>query len=300
MTLFSESALRKLDQLALTASQVRSGAIKGERRSHKKGQSVEFADYRNYVRGDDLRRLDWNLYARLEKPFIKLLEDEEDLAVHILLDCSASMDWHADESSPTDSHKFTYARRLAGALAYLALGAGDQLTFATLRDGQAGEQYGPARGRQHTLRLIRWLTTLPANASTDLTSALKHYAMRVSRPGLCIILTDLFSPNGWQDGISALQTRGHECVLLQILAPEELEPTLSGDLRLIDSESGVGQEVSLNDGLLYLYRKRVQQWQLEIAGWCTKRAIHFVPINTATPWDELLLTTLRKRGIVSG
>src|SRR5512145_3159558 len=107
--IFDEKTLRKLDRLTLVANKVRAGAIKGERRSSKRGTSIEFADYRNYVRGDDLRRVDWNIYARLQKPFIKLLEDEEDLAVYLLLDSSTSMDW--PRSGDHNLHKFLYARR---------------------------------------------------------------------------------------------------------------------------------------------------------------------------------------------
>ena len=109
--LFDEKTLRKLEQLSLIANQVRAGAIKGERRSTKRGTSIEFADYRDYTRGDDLRRVDWNIFARLERPFIKLLEEEEDLAVHLLLDSSGSMDWPRDPEAPPDMHKFTFGRR---------------------------------------------------------------------------------------------------------------------------------------------------------------------------------------------
>src|SRR4029077_3482074 len=117
--LFDEKTRRKLEQLMLVATRVRAGAMKGERRSTKRGTSIEFADYRNYARGDDLRRLDWNIYARLERPFIKLLEDEEDLAVHVLLDTSASMEWPPEGAR--DQKKFLYAQRLTAGLAYISL-----------------------------------------------------------------------------------------------------------------------------------------------------------------------------------
>ncbi|MBZ0292977.1 MAG: DUF58 domain-containing protein, partial [Anaerolineae bacterium] len=110
--IFDEKTRRKLEQVMLWSSRIRSGAFKGERRSIKRGTSIEFADYRNYARGDDLRRLDWNLYGRLQRPYIKLLEDEEDLAVHVLLDTSASMDWPKDNDQH-DLNKFVYGKRLA-------------------------------------------------------------------------------------------------------------------------------------------------------------------------------------------
>src|SRR5215813_1359907 len=132
--LFDEKTLRKLERLTLVATRVRAGVTKGERRSTKRGTSIEFADYRDYTRGDDLRRVDWNVYARLERPYIKLLEEEEDLAVHVLLDASRSMDYGAAFDPTQESrNKFHYAQRLAAALGYVALAAGDRLTLAALR-----------------------------------------------------------------------------------------------------------------------------------------------------------------------
>ncbi|MCA9981224.1 MAG: DUF58 domain-containing protein, partial [Anaerolineales bacterium] len=131
MQLFDEKTLRQLEQLTLIADKVRAGVMKGDRRSNKRGSSIEFADYRNYVKGDDLRRLDWNVYARLEKPFIKLLEEEEDLAVHLLVDASESMNW-PDTPQEADLNKLNYALRLAGALGHIGLTAGDQVSIALL------------------------------------------------------------------------------------------------------------------------------------------------------------------------
>jgi len=300
-TLFDEKTLRKLDRLALVASQMRAGQMKGDRRSTKRGTSIEFADYRDYTRGDDLRRVDWNVYARLERPFIKLLEEEEDLAVHLLLDASRSMDYGADEQ-----HKFRYAQRLAAALGYIALAAGDRLMVTVLPSlGGAGSgrerngrQYGPARGRGHTLRLLGFLEDLQTGGMTELDSALRAYALGARRPGLAFILSDLFSPSGYRDGLAQLQGRGYEVSLLHLLAPDEIDPPLAGDLRLIDSETGDPQDVTLDGGLRTLYRKRVAAWQDEIETYCLKRGTHYVPVTTDTAWDELVLYHLRRRGLI--
>src|SRR3990172_7923871 len=154
--LFDETTLRKLEQLSLVASRVRAGQMKGERRSTKRGTSIEFADYRDYVAGDDLRRLDWNVYARLERPFVKLFEEEEDLAVHVLVDISASMDW-----GEAETHKLRYALRMAGAIGAVALAAGDRLTVATMQARGGARQFGPVRGQQHLVRLLAFLEALP-------------------------------------------------------------------------------------------------------------------------------------------
>jgi uncharacterized protein (DUF58 family) len=293
--LFDEKTLRKLDRLALVASQVRAGVMKGERRSTKRGASIEFADYRDYARGDDLRRVDWNVYARLERPFIKLLEEEEDLAVHLLVDASRSMDF-----GEGDHHKWQYAQRLAAALGYIAFAAGDRLTVQAIASGPnaASALYGPARGRGHTLRLLNFLKDLQPAGNTDLDATLKHYALATKRPGLAFVISDLFSPSGHRAGLAQLQGRGYEVTLLHVLAPEEIEPPLAGDLRLVDVETGEPQDVTLDGGLRDLYRKRIEAWRHETETYCLKRQIHYIPVTTRTAWDELILYQLRKRGLL--
>ncbi|MEK7278996.1 MAG: DUF58 domain-containing protein, partial [Chloroflexota bacterium] len=262
---FDESTLRKLDQLSLVAARVRAGQMKGERRSTKRGTSIEFADYRDYTQGDDLRRVDWNVYARLERPFVKLFEEEEDLAVHVLVDASRSMNWPDApsgglSSSPTDDHnKFQFAARLAAALGHIALAAGDRVTVAAFHgDGSRPTQFGPARGRGNTMRLIKFLGALTPAGTTDLNESLRNYAQTSRRAGLAFLLTDLFSPSGYESGLSALQSRGDEVGIMHILAPEEIDPPLAGDLRLLDSETGDPQDVSVDGPMRDLYTRRVQ------------------------------------------
>src|SRR5215468_369371 len=175
--LFDEKTLRKLERLTLVASHVRSGVMKGERRSNKRGTSIEFADYRDYTRGDDLRRVDWNVFARLERPFIKLLEEEEDLAVHLLIDASASMNWPKD-GEPAHN-KFRFAQRVLAGLAHISLGTGDRLIITALRDDQK-ITWGPARGRGRTLALLDWIETIETHGTTDLNEAMRIYALHAS------------------------------------------------------------------------------------------------------------------------
>jgi len=292
MPLFDEKTLRKLDRLALIASRVRAGQIKGERRSTKHGSSIEFADYRNYTRGDDLRRMDWNVYARLERPFIKLLEEEEDLAVHILVDGSRSMEWGEGEFNKLD-----YALILAAALGYIALAAGDRLTVAVVR-AAANSRFGPARGRGHVLRLLDFLDQQEGQGQTDLNAALRDYAQAGGRAGLAFVISDLFSPAGYQPGLSALQGRGYEVTVLHLLSPDELDPPLAGDLKLMDVETGQGQEVTLDSSLRDLYKRRVAAWRDEIEGYCLKRDVHYVPVATSTAWERLVLFNLRRQRLI--
>lgn len=294
--LFNESTLRKLEQLALVADKVRAGVMKGDRRSKKRGTSIEFADYRNYVKGDDLRRLDWNVYARLERPFIKLLEEEEDLSVHILVDGSLSMDWPRDRS--LESNKLIYSLRLAGALGHVALAAGDQLTVTLLRSDE-DYRWGPYRGQQNSLRLFQFLENgAEAVGITQLNLSMSNYAQRGRRPGLLFVITDLMSPAGYQDGLRALQGKGYEVGIIHLLSPDEIEPPLDGDYKLIDAETGEEAEVTLDASLLDEYRARVEAWQSEINSYCANRNIHYIPVVTDAPWDQLVLNTMRARGIV--
>lgn len=291
LTIFDESALRKLEQLTLVADRVRVGVLKGDRRSRKRGTSIEFADYRDYTRGDDLRRLDWNVYARLERPFIKLLEEEEDLAVHLLVDDSASMDW-PDEP---EQNKLRYGLLLAGALGHIALTTGDQVSVTLLRRRQ---RWGPFRGRQNSLRLLQFLETREAGGQTNLDAVLRDYALRGGRPGLLFLFSDMLSPAGYREGINVLLARGYEVGLLHILSPDEVEPPLAGDLKLVDVETGEDAEISLDATTLAAYQERLQTWQAELAAFSASRAIHYVPVTTDVPWERLVLRTLRAEGVL--
>jgi uncharacterized protein (DUF58 family) len=292
--LFDEKTLRKLERLTIIASRVRAGMMKGERRSSKRGTSIEFADYRNYVRGDDLRRVDWNVFARLERPFIKLFEEEEDLAVHLLLDASASMDWPLEGEA--DQNKFTFARRVLAGLGYMALGAGDQLTVTVL--GQQTLTWGPKRGRGFTLPMLDFIAKLSADGAVDLNAGLKTYAKRPGRPGMVLFISDLLSPTGYQDGLSTLQGRGYEIGLIHILSKDEIEPAMSGDLHLVDVETGRGQDVTVDSAMRDLYIQRLLAWRDEIGAFCTRRGIHYATVETSTPWEALLLYELRRLGVV--
>ena len=291
--LFDESTLRKLRQLTLVASRVRAGAIKGERRSSHRGSSVEFADYRNYTAGDDLRRLDWNIYARLEKPFIKLLEEEEDLAVYVLIDGSRSMDW-----GDGDEHKFNYALHLAAGIGAVALGSGDLLSVGFLQGGHVAAEFGPSRGQYALPRLFRFLESLKAKDQTGLNASLRDYSIAPRRAGLVVLISDLFAADGYEAGLRQLLSRGHEAALIHVLSPDEVDPPLAGDLQLVDIETNFEQEVSIDGGLRNLYRSRVQAWIQSTQADCRKHGIRYLDLVTNQSWDQALLLEMRRTGFV--
>src|SRR5689334_512930 len=211
--LLDDEFLRKIDRLTLVSKKMRAGSLKGERRSLKRGTSVEFADYRNYTPGDDLRMVDWNIYARLEKVFLKLFEEEEELTVHILLDCSRSMDWSgpnedfaADGASADNPklNKLLYAKQTSAALAYMALAAMDRVTISGINTGGNDLRLPMTRGKNQTIRMLRFVEGLNPGPGTNLNSSLRSYANQTRYPGLVFLISDLFAPGGCFDGIRAL------------------------------------------------------------------------------------------------
>jgi uncharacterized protein (DUF58 family) len=326
--LFDAEFMRKLERLSLVSRKLKMGRLKGERRSPRRGQSVEFADYRNYTHGDDLRRVDWNAYARMERLFIKLYQEEEDLTVHILLDASKSMDWGDPDEveivspiAPLDSavrdvptpavanpergkgkhlNKFAYARRTAAALGYIALANLDRLALATFGGGGLQRQ-SIARGKGHAVHLLRQIANTRATGQADLSAALKAYATQARYPGLLFVISDCLSEDGGTDGLSALQAAGHDVNLIHILSPAELHPELAlvGDLRLRDVETGATEEVSIDGALLDEYQRRYEAWQGGIERYCRRRGIPYTLVTTDQPFEDLILHYLRRSGVLS-
>lgn len=298
--LFNESTLQKLNTLTMVSRKIRSGAIKGERRSTKRGTSIEFADYRDYAAGDDLRRLDWNVYARLNRPYIKLLEEEEDLPVYILVDVSLSMNWGVNETN-----KLSYALHIAGALGTIALSAGDRLRIYTIREMGLPAQYGPIRGTQHIFQMFRFLETIyqergtiSTQLTTDLIASLKSFSTLQHNPGMLFLISDMFSSSGYESGLLELSGRGFDVVVLHTLAPDEISPSFTGDLNLIDQESGEKIDVSVDNGIREAYRLRVEEWQENIYQTCLQRNIRYQGVSTDIPWEKFVLHELRKGNIV--
>jgi uncharacterized protein (DUF58 family) len=304
--LFDEATLRRLEQLAILSRRAMAGQLQGERRSPKRGQSVEFADFRPYAIGDDFRRIDWNAYARLERFFIKLFVEEEDLTVHVLVDTSRSMDWG-------EPHKLRYALRAAGALGYVALVGLDRVTVTALGRANGGPASGdapgylsPRRGKQQAMALFTFLqalsrpgsrAVLPSSGAMALAPRLRAYAAAATQPGPLVLLSDLMD-EGWADGLRALAARGFEVTVLHVLSPDEVNPQLVGDLRLHDVESGAEVEITADYDLLQRYREGLAAWQEELRAFCAARGMHYVPVETSTPFETLLFALLRQRGVL--
>ncbi len=292
--LISPDLMKRLEQLQLLARRRSKSTAKGERRSGARGQSVEFADYRTYVPGDDLRRIDWNLFGRLERLFLKLYEEERELPVTIYLDSSESMSFGRVS-------KFDFARQVAAAVGYVALCGFDRVTVEPfpLADDQAGlvGELRAVRGRRSAMRFFDNLNRLKAGGTADFNQALRLGAMKHRAQGVIVVLSDFLDPAGYEDGLKSLASRGSEVHAVQILAPEELEPSSYGDLRVIDSETGAEQEVTFGKYRLKAYRATVQNYCRRLQEYCRARGIRYQLVQSDTPIDDLLLKAMRTGGM---
>ena len=284
--------LAQLEQLELVTRRIFLGRMKGERRSKRKGQSVEFADYRNYVVGDDLRHLDWNLFARLDKLFLRLFQEEEDLHFHLLIDNSLSMDF----GHPSKSR---YARQVAAALGFVGLANLDRVRVQAFNDGATLSS--PAlRGRRSLWRLLAFLDQLQPAGPSRLAQALRAFALRTTGKGIVVVLSDFMDKAGYEDALRCLVARQMDVFAIQILSQEEIDPEIDGDVRLVDAEDDDAAEVTAGPLLLRRYRENLAAFQAGLQEFCTKRGVSFLAASTATPFDKLVLTSLRQRGLVRG
>lgn len=288
--LLDERLMRNLDRLKLVPRRRRAGFLQGERRSTRKGTSIEFADYRDYTPGDDLRRVDWHAYARSDHLYSKLYEDEQELTVHVLVDTSASMDWG-------EPRKLDYAARLAAALGYVALASLDRLLAATIGATTTG-RHGPARGRRALMGYLDFLRKVVPARETNLNRALTEYVDHTNGAGLLFLLTDAWSPGLFDGGLHALQARGFETTICHLLSPEELDPQIDGEFRLIDVETRGPIEVDANASLLARYHEAMTAWRGRVRGLCERRGAQYVEVLTTTPLEEVLLRDLRRLQIL--
>ena len=285
----SPDVMRKLEQAALASRHVLAGRTKGERRSARRGSSVEFADFRSYAPGDDLRYVDWNAYARLERLFLKLFLEEEDLHVYVLLDGSQSMSF----GTPS---KYRWGAQMAAALGYMTLCSGDRVQVFAHHHGQ-GTHTRALRGRGNAAELFAWLQQLQPGGKTDLVAAVRWMLRTIPAPGLIFVLSDLLT-EGWEPALRRLAAgRGEVCVL-QVLAPEEFEPDLQGDLKLLDSESHVPCEVTLGTSVLRRYRHERDRFLGEVRSVCHRYGFSHLASPSDTPAEDVVLRSLRRLGVV--
>ena len=286
-TFFSPEFLAQLERLSLLSRRTFRGSVRGERRSPRRGHSVEFADYRAYGVGDDLRYVDWNIYGRLDRLHVKLFVDEEDLCLHLLVDASASMDF----GTPC---KLDYAVRVAAALGFVGLVSHERVGLGVLRE-RVTEGWPPARGRNQVVPLLDFLADVTPGGPTRLTDALANYALRAREPGLAVIVSDLLDPQGIDAGVRALLERRFDVHLVHVLDPVELNPDLAGDLRLYDAETGEARDVTVDGETLRAYRERLASFLERVESFCRSHEVGYHRVSTETPVEEFVVAQLRGR-----
>jgi uncharacterized protein (DUF58 family) len=290
-TLLDPAFLRRLDRLGLRSRRAQRGLLRGERRSPRLGRGVEFADYRSYQAGDDFRYVDWNIYSRLDRLFIKLFSEEEDTNVHLFVDGSRSMGWGAPA-------KLDYAVRLAAALGYIGLRNLDRVGAVIFTD-QPYRLLPPQRGRGHVLRLFEFLAAARAEGRSDLGGTMRRYVYQTRRRGLLILISDLWMPGGYEAGLTLARYHRFEPFVIHVLSDDELVPTVRGDATLVDVESAASLDVAVDGPALEAYARARDAHFAGLERFCVRHRIDYLRVSTAIPFEDLVLRYLRIGGLLA-
>lgn len=303
--LFDEAMLAAFRRLVILSKRSIAEGLAGEHRSKRRGASPEFADFKPYSQSDDFRRIDWNLYARLDEVFVRLSEVTTELTVHVLVDCSNSMTWRGDDGLP---EKFRYARQLAGALGYVSLWHFDRVVIAPF-GATIGQPFGPSQGRAHSVPMLQFLSEMRPMGHTDLPRVVEHYVRARRRPGLLLVISDLLSgePEQLGERLRDLRSRGWQTIVAHVLDAAELSPApmtaaaLGGrpqPAELIDLESGERLRVVPSDDVVARYESAVAAWLDQIEAVCLAEQADYLRLDTAWPFHTVVLRLLHARGLV--
>ena len=288
--LFDDDFQRKLDYLALVSRRVFAGQMRAERRTKKTGAGVEFADHREYSSGDDLRYLDWHAYGRLDRLLLRLFEEQEDLSIYFLLDTSASMGFG-------HGAKLDYARRVCAALAYVGLSNLDRVSIVTGSD-ELGAELEPTRNKKRIFRILRFLRGVEPDGETNLEQVARRFVARHKRRGLVVVLSDLYDPKGFEAGLNVLRYHKFEPLVIHVVNPADAQPALRGDLRLVDCETGVEREVTVDDAMLARFAQAHRDFVHAARRFCKRRQIPYVEASVTVPFEDLVLTVFRRGGFL--
>jgi len=285
-TFFEPEFLKKLERLRLVAKRLSWGGAKGEHPSVRRGFSLEFSDYRKYQPGDDLRYVDWNIYRRLERLWLKLFTAEEEMNIYLLIDASRSM-------AEGDPPKIEYAKRIAAALGYIGLKNFDKVGGA----GFSSDLLAPlplGRGKKQILSLFNFLSALDCEGETDLRASLQTFSSLFPRPGLIVLVSDLFDPDGWRAALEELMGKRHQLLVIHVLDDGELDIAPRGDLSLYDVESERERRLFLDSELLQRFQRELENYCKEIESFCHSRRIDYLRTTTSVPFEDFVLLALRE------
>jgi uncharacterized protein (DUF58 family) len=288
--LFDSAFLQRLETLSLISRRRVQGQLRGERRSVVRGRGIEFDDYRPYEPGDDYRYIDWNIVSRLDRIFVKLFSEEEDLDVRLFVDTSASM----AAGAPS---KLALAKRVAAAIGYIGLANLDRVSV-TAFSSDAGVSLARMRGRGRASELLRFLQRLAPGGDTDLAQSMSRHLGEHRRGGLLVLISDLLDPRGYEAGLLLARQRRFQTFVIHVLAEEELAPELAGELRLVDVETGRAIELSVDAEARRAYQSARDAFFRDVERFCVRHRIEYVRTTSSVPVDVLVLRYLRQGGLV--
>jgi uncharacterized protein (DUF58 family) len=283
---FGDRFLRRLESLVLAIRRASAGTMRGSRRSRRIGAGLEFADHRDYAPGDDLRTLDWNLYGRLGRLALRLFEEDEDLSIEVLIDASASMGM----GTPP---KLDLALQIGAALAYVGLANLDRVAVTALDGGLSG--LPAARGKGRILSILRALDQVQPVGRTPLAGAVREFFSRrpTRRRGLAILISDFYDPAGARAALELIRHQRLQAIAIQVSAPDELSPVLSGDLTLCDVESGEERDLTISPRVLAAYVRRHAALLRGLQSHCRQHAISCFAVTSEQPFDAVVLRMFR-------
>lgn len=282
--------MARLDALDVLSRKMLQGKLQGERRAKRRGQSVEFADHRRYVAGDDLRFVDWNIYGRLDQLFLKLFLEELDLSLHVLLDVSGSTEWG-------DPGKDVAMKKLAAALAYVGLVNNNRVTLTAFADGIVGQATN-LRGRRYVQRMGEFLLSMQPEGLSHFAKACRQFEAGRAGSGIVVVISDFFFKEGYEEGLRRLLSDRYDLYVVQMLTPAETDPDLAGDLVLVDVEDGDAAEVTVSGALMSYYKRNLAAYCNELKAFCTRRGATYILASSADPPEQLVLNTLRRYGLL--
>lgn len=288
--LFDDDFQRKLDYLALVSKRVFAGRMRAERRTKKTGAGVEFADHREYQPGDDFRYLDWNVYQRFDRLLLRLFEEEEDLAIYLIVDASTSMGFG-------DAQKLRYAKRVAAALAYVGLANLDRVSLSSTTDKVMGRM-PQTRGKARIFKVFRFLKELRPDGQTNLEDALKSFVAQNKKRGLVVLASDLYDPHGFERGINVLRYNKFDPFVVHVVDKQEAKPKLAGDVLLYDCETGDEREVTVTAKVLERFELAYQEYLSEIERFCSSKQVPYIQADVSVPFDDLILRVFRRGGFL--
>ena len=287
----------RLESLALNLRKDLGGFFGGKHLVSTYGQTVEFADYREYMLGDDILRIDWNLYSRFEKYFIKLFTDERQMHVQIYLDCSGSM-------GKVNPKKGAYAVGVAAALGYLAIHNMDKVSYHLIKGNAAENPFGTLVGKNAFFRAMNTLDQIEFADEADISSAVLGNPNTGTGDGLTVIISDFFSDSDWKKAVDYLLYKKKQILLVQVFSPDELDPSYTDRVNLIDSESTdmadpKNMKLRINKSMQIAFKEAVAAFYADIRDFCKRRDAGFIALDCEKPIEKELFSELLKRGIVS-